>query len=173
MGCGALGRTTRLRSCSSPRQNGAHGSSSRCRVLGHSRGARVSPSAGVASDRWTRRLARPCLKRYVEGHTACACSTTSLHSPPEAITKGILLEFRYRKRALAYFGRIIRRACVFSAAELDTLLAEAVARGELSESEAEAAHRSAAFRSGSSPMAMWSHRRTLDTMEPHIDAGFL
>jgi hypothetical protein len=51
--------------------------------------------------------------------------------------KGMLLELRYRERAPAYLGRLVRRARVLSAEELEVLLEGAVARGALSEAEAE------------------------------------
>ena len=43
--------------------------------------------------------------------------------------KGDSLERRYRERAVAYFGRLLRRVRVLSLEELSTLLDEAVARG--------------------------------------------
>lgn len=52
--------------------------------------------------------------------------------------KGDSLERRYRERAVAYFGRLLRRIRVLSLEELSILLDEAVARGTLSEAEAEA-----------------------------------
>jgi hypothetical protein len=52
--------------------------------------------------------------------------------------KGDSLERRYRERAVAYFGRLLRRIRVLSLEELSILLDEAVARGTLSEVEAEA-----------------------------------
>jgi hypothetical protein len=51
--------------------------------------------------------------------------------------KGDNLERCYRERAGAYFGRLIRRAHVLSMEELSDLLEEAIARGVLSEAEAE------------------------------------
>lgn len=51
--------------------------------------------------------------------------------------KGDNLERRYRERAGAYFGRLVRRAHVLSMEELSDLLEEAIARGVLSEAEAE------------------------------------
>ena len=52
--------------------------------------------------------------------------------------KGDSLERRYRERAVAYFGRLLRRVRVLSLEELSTLLDEAVARGALSDTETEA-----------------------------------
>jgi hypothetical protein len=52
--------------------------------------------------------------------------------------KGDSLERRYRERAVAYFGRLLRRVRVLSLEELSTLLDEAVARGAISDAEAEA-----------------------------------
>jgi hypothetical protein len=52
--------------------------------------------------------------------------------------KGDNLERRYRERAGAYFGRLLRRVRVLSLEELSVLLDEAVARGALSDAEAEA-----------------------------------
>ena len=52
--------------------------------------------------------------------------------------KGDSLERRYRERAVAYFGRLLRRVRVLSLEELSTLLDEAVTRGALSDTEAEA-----------------------------------
>ena len=51
--------------------------------------------------------------------------------------KGDNLERRYRERAGAYFSRLVRRAHVLSMEELTDLLDAAVARGVLSEAEAE------------------------------------
>ncbi len=47
------------------------------------------------------------------------------------------LECRYRERAPAYFARLIRRTRALTVEELASLLDEAVARGALSEAEAE------------------------------------
>lgn len=52
--------------------------------------------------------------------------------------KGDNLERRYRERAGAYFGRLLRRVRVLSTQELTDLLDEAVERGVLSEPEADA-----------------------------------
>jgi hypothetical protein len=52
--------------------------------------------------------------------------------------KGDNLERRYRERAVAYFSRLLRRVRVLSPEELSALLGEAVARGVLSEAEADA-----------------------------------
>lgn len=49
--------------------------------------------------------------------------------------KGELLELRYRERAPAYVGRLVRRAQVLSAAELVELLETAVEQGRLTEAE--------------------------------------
>lgn len=51
--------------------------------------------------------------------------------------KGELLEVRYRERAPAYVGRLIRRARVLSAAQLVDLLENAVEQGTLTEEEKE------------------------------------
>jgi hypothetical protein len=47
------------------------------------------------------------------------------------------LERRYRERAFAYFSRLVRRAHALSGDELAGLLEPAIARGQLSEEEAE------------------------------------
>lgn len=49
--------------------------------------------------------------------------------------KGDLLELRYRERAPAYLGRLVRRIHVLSAEELSELLEDAVERGQLTEAE--------------------------------------
>ena len=51
--------------------------------------------------------------------------------------KGIVLEERYYRRASSYFSRLVRRSQVISGNELTALLAEAVARGALSEEGAD------------------------------------
>jgi hypothetical protein len=51
--------------------------------------------------------------------------------------KGIMLEGRYYRRASSYFSRLVRRSQVISSNELAALLAEAVARGVLSEEGAD------------------------------------
>ena len=51
--------------------------------------------------------------------------------------KGIMLEERYYRRAGAYFSRLVRRSQAISSNELTVLLAEAVARGALSEEGAD------------------------------------
>jgi hypothetical protein len=51
--------------------------------------------------------------------------------------KGIVLEERYYRRASSYFSRLVRRSQVISSNELTALLAEAVARGALSEEGAD------------------------------------
>ena len=51
--------------------------------------------------------------------------------------KGDNLERRYRERAPAYFARLVRRARALSVEELDSVLEGVLARGELSEAEAE------------------------------------
>jgi hypothetical protein len=51
--------------------------------------------------------------------------------------KGIMLEERYYRRASSYFSRLVRRSQVISSNELAALLAEAVARGVLSEEGAD------------------------------------
>ena len=48
---------------------------------------------------------------------------------------GDFLEFRFQERALAYVGRLVRRARVLSAAELAELLENAVDQGLLTEEE--------------------------------------
>jgi chaperonin cofactor prefoldin len=50
---------------------------------------------------------------------------------------GALLEIRYRERCFAYFARIMRRIRLLSGEELDQLFEEAVAKGNLSEAEAD------------------------------------
>jgi hypothetical protein len=47
--------------------------------------------------------------------------------------KGVVMEERYHRRASSYFSRLVRRSQVISGNELTALLAEAVARGALSE----------------------------------------
>jgi hypothetical protein len=51
--------------------------------------------------------------------------------------KGVVLEERYYRRASSYFSRLVRRSQVISSNELTALLAEAVARGALSEEGAD------------------------------------
>jgi hypothetical protein len=51
--------------------------------------------------------------------------------------KGIMLEERYHRRASSYFSRLVRQSQVISSSELTGLLAEAVARGALSEEGAD------------------------------------
>jgi hypothetical protein len=51
--------------------------------------------------------------------------------------KGIMLEERYYRRASSYFSRLVRRSQAISGNELTALLAEAVARGALSEDGAD------------------------------------
>jgi hypothetical protein len=51
--------------------------------------------------------------------------------------KGDSLERRYRERAVAYFGRLLRRVRILSLEDLAVLLDEAVERGALSEAEAQ------------------------------------
>jgi hypothetical protein len=51
--------------------------------------------------------------------------------------KGVILEERYYRRASSYFSRLVRRSQVISSSELTGLLAEAVARGALSEEGAD------------------------------------
>jgi hypothetical protein len=51
--------------------------------------------------------------------------------------KGIVLEERYYRRASSYFSRLVRRSQAISGNELTALLAEAVARGALSEEGAD------------------------------------
>jgi hypothetical protein len=51
--------------------------------------------------------------------------------------KGIVLEERYHRRASSYFARLVRQSQVISGNALTALLAEAVARGALSEEGAE------------------------------------
>ena len=51
--------------------------------------------------------------------------------------KGIMLEERYYRRASSYFSRLVRRSQAISSNELTALLAEAVARGALSEEGAD------------------------------------
>jgi hypothetical protein len=51
--------------------------------------------------------------------------------------KGIVLEERYYRRASSYFSRLVRRSQAISSNELTALLAEAVARGALSEEGAD------------------------------------
>jgi hypothetical protein len=51
--------------------------------------------------------------------------------------KGIMLEGRYYRRASSYFSRLVRRSQVISSNELAALLAQAVARGVLSEEGAD------------------------------------
>jgi hypothetical protein len=51
--------------------------------------------------------------------------------------KGIMLEERYYRRASSYFSRLVRRSQAISGNELTALLAEAVARGALSEEGAD------------------------------------
>ena len=51
--------------------------------------------------------------------------------------KGIMLEERYYRRASSYFSRLVRRSQAISSSELTGLLAEAVARGALSEEGAD------------------------------------
>jgi chromosome segregation ATPase len=49
--------------------------------------------------------------------------------------KGEILEIRYRERAPAYLGRLIRRVHVLSTEELSELLEDAVERGQLTDAE--------------------------------------
>ena len=51
--------------------------------------------------------------------------------------KGIVLEERYHRRAPSYFARLVRQSQVISGNELTALLAEAVARGAVSEEGAD------------------------------------
>jgi hypothetical protein len=51
--------------------------------------------------------------------------------------KGVVMEERYHRRASSYFSRLVRRSQVISGNELTALLAEAVARGALSEEGAD------------------------------------
>jgi hypothetical protein len=51
--------------------------------------------------------------------------------------KGIVLEERYYRRASSYFSRLVRRSQAICSNELTALLAEAVARGALSEEGAD------------------------------------
>jgi hypothetical protein len=51
--------------------------------------------------------------------------------------KGIMLEERYYRRASSYFARLVRRSQAISGNELTALLADAVARGALSEEGAD------------------------------------
>jgi hypothetical protein len=51
--------------------------------------------------------------------------------------KDIMLEERYHRRASSYFSRLVRRSQAISSSELAGLLAEAVARGALSEEGAD------------------------------------
>ena len=54
---------------------------------------------------------------------------------PVAQFKGETLEHRYRERAHAYFGRLVRRTHVLTSEELSVLLDDAADRGVLSESD--------------------------------------
>lgn len=51
--------------------------------------------------------------------------------------KGMMLEMRYRERAPAYLGRIVRRCHALTDEELEALLAGAVEQGKLTEEEAD------------------------------------
>jgi hypothetical protein len=84
------------------------------------------------------------LARLAEAHqdleTQVAALTGIVHTLIDDVgeLKGDSLERRYRERAVAYFGRLLRRVRVLSLEELSTLLDEAVARGAPSDAEAEA-----------------------------------
>jgi hypothetical protein len=49
--------------------------------------------------------------------------------------KGVVLEIRYRERAFAYFAPLLRRTRLLSGDEIQPLLEEAIAQGQLSEAE--------------------------------------
>jgi hypothetical protein len=61
-------------------------------------------------------------------------SVSLLHDDASKL-KGYALETRYRNHAMAYFAPMVRRTHVLDGDELQTLLEEAIERGQLSEAE--------------------------------------
>ncbi len=73
--------------------------------------------------------------RQVEDQIAALTRTVDTLVNDVGELKGDSLERRYREKAPAYFGRLLRRAHVLTSDELDELLDDAVERGVLTEDE--------------------------------------
>ena len=75
--------------------------------------------------------------RQVEDQIAALTRTVDTLSTDVGELKGDSLERRYREKASAYFGRLLRRTHVLTDDELNEMLDEAVAQGVLSEEESD------------------------------------
>ena len=75
--------------------------------------------------------------QQVEDQIAALTRTVDTLRDDVGELKGDSLERRYREKAGAYFGRLIRRAHVLTDSELNALLDDAVERGELTDDESD------------------------------------
>ena len=83
------------------------------------------------------RLATEARFEQVEGQIAALIRTVDTVRDDVGELKGDSLERRYREKAGAYFGRLLRRARVVPDDELNEMLDDAVERGALTEDESD------------------------------------